>query len=161
MEFRKGQDLVIAAFRRFHESHPDALLVTTWASPYGQYARTFAWSEWVKSPPPMSSDKRPNIDRWVAQFDPKGRSVKLTQGKSKQGDYVVATISGTFNMPVGPPMGGKSRPVDNAQVVGVIVMNDTGPYFLKMWGQQKTVEKAGKNLRKALGARGGEKPYKG
>ena len=30
LEFRKGQDIVVAAFRRFHERHPDSLLVTAW-----------------------------------------------------------------------------------------------------------------------------------
>lgn len=30
LEFRKGQDLVIAAFRRFQARHPEALLVTAW-----------------------------------------------------------------------------------------------------------------------------------
>jgi glycosyltransferase involved in cell wall biosynthesis len=30
LEFRKGQDLVIAAFRRFAARHPDALLVAAW-----------------------------------------------------------------------------------------------------------------------------------
>jgi glycosyltransferase involved in cell wall biosynthesis len=30
LEYRKGQDLVAAAFRLFHARHPDALLVTAW-----------------------------------------------------------------------------------------------------------------------------------
>lgn len=30
LEFRKGQDIVIAAFRQLLDSHPDALLVTAW-----------------------------------------------------------------------------------------------------------------------------------
>jgi glycosyltransferase involved in cell wall biosynthesis len=29
-EFRKGQDIVLAAFKRFYARHPDALLVTCW-----------------------------------------------------------------------------------------------------------------------------------
>lgn len=29
-EFRKAQDVVVAAFKRFHARHPDALLVTSW-----------------------------------------------------------------------------------------------------------------------------------
>ncbi len=101
-----------------------------------------------------------NIDRWVAQFDKKDVKVVLTQGEAKQGKYIFATISGTFNMPVGPPMGGQSKAVPNARVLGVIVKNDTGPYFLKLWGQQRTVDPAAKALRAALGAQGKEKPYK-
>ncbi|MCX6026881.1 MAG: hypothetical protein NTY23_11590, partial [Chloroflexi bacterium] len=30
LEFRKGQDIVVAAFRRFRARHPEALLVTAW-----------------------------------------------------------------------------------------------------------------------------------
>lgn len=30
LEFRKGQDLVLAIFKRFHERHPEALLLTAW-----------------------------------------------------------------------------------------------------------------------------------
>jgi glycosyltransferase involved in cell wall biosynthesis len=30
LEYRKGQDIVVAAFREFHKSHPEALLVTAW-----------------------------------------------------------------------------------------------------------------------------------
>lgn len=32
-EFRKGQDIVVAAFKRFHAKHPEALLVTCWQNP--------------------------------------------------------------------------------------------------------------------------------
>ena len=34
LEFRKGQDIVVAAFKRFHERHPDSVLVTTWFNPW-------------------------------------------------------------------------------------------------------------------------------
>lgn len=30
LEYRKGQDIVVAAFREFHKKHPDAMLVTAW-----------------------------------------------------------------------------------------------------------------------------------
>lgn len=30
LEYRKGQDIVLAAFKQFHAKHPDALLVTAW-----------------------------------------------------------------------------------------------------------------------------------
>lgn len=34
LEYRKGQDLVIAAFKAFHQRHPDALLLTAWHNPW-------------------------------------------------------------------------------------------------------------------------------
>jgi glycosyltransferase involved in cell wall biosynthesis len=36
LEYRKGQDIVIEAFRRFHATHPDALLVTAWHNHWPQ-----------------------------------------------------------------------------------------------------------------------------
>jgi len=38
LEFRKGQDIVIAAFQRFHERHPDSVLVSTWFNPWPDQA---------------------------------------------------------------------------------------------------------------------------
>lgn len=39
LELRKGQDIVMAAFRTFAERHPEALLVTAWHCPWPQMAR--------------------------------------------------------------------------------------------------------------------------
>jgi glycosyltransferase involved in cell wall biosynthesis len=39
LEYRKGQDLVLRAFRVFARHHPDALLLTAWASPWPELAR--------------------------------------------------------------------------------------------------------------------------
>jgi glycosyltransferase involved in cell wall biosynthesis len=41
-EFRKGQDIIVAAFKRFRERHPDALLVTSWQSTHAVDAVSFA-----------------------------------------------------------------------------------------------------------------------
>jgi glycosyltransferase involved in cell wall biosynthesis len=40
LERRKGQDIVVAAFKLFAERHPDALLVTAWHSPWPEVARS-------------------------------------------------------------------------------------------------------------------------
>ncbi len=42
LEFRKGQDLVLRAFREFHRRHGDALLVTAWHSPWPHLADSIA-----------------------------------------------------------------------------------------------------------------------
>ncbi|MBF0293751.1 MAG: tetratricopeptide repeat protein [Magnetococcales bacterium] len=39
LEFRKGQDLVVLAFRAFAQRHPEALLVTAWHSTWPEIAR--------------------------------------------------------------------------------------------------------------------------
>lgn len=40
LERRKGQDIVLAAFKVFAARHPEALLVTAWHSPFPKVART-------------------------------------------------------------------------------------------------------------------------
>jgi glycosyltransferase involved in cell wall biosynthesis len=45
LERRKGQDIVMAAFRRFAEKHPDALLVTAWHSLAKGYASSLDASD--------------------------------------------------------------------------------------------------------------------
>ncbi len=102
-----------------------------------------------------------NLDRWIAQFEPGGRTVDLVQGKSPKGDYIFATITGTYNMPIGPAMNGQSKPVANAQVLAAIVNTPDGAYFLKAWGGKKTMVGAAIDLRKSFGAKAaGEKLYK-
>ncbi|MCF8506719.1 MAG: glycosyltransferase family 4 protein [Caulobacter sp.] len=50
LEFRKGQDIVLEGFRRFHQRHPDALLVTAWHNPWPQTARDMAQSPHARVP---------------------------------------------------------------------------------------------------------------
>jgi glycosyltransferase involved in cell wall biosynthesis len=42
LEYRKGQDLVLLAFRAFLARHPEALLVTAWHSPWAGFALSLA-----------------------------------------------------------------------------------------------------------------------
>jgi glycosyltransferase involved in cell wall biosynthesis len=42
LEYRKGQDLVVQAFRIFAQHHPDVLLLTAWSSPWPQLAASLA-----------------------------------------------------------------------------------------------------------------------
>lgn len=56
LELRKGQDLVLAAFRIFAERHPDALLVTAWHSPWYQFAKALDLSRRV-APVVYAGDK--------------------------------------------------------------------------------------------------------
>jgi glycosyltransferase involved in cell wall biosynthesis len=41
LEFRKGQDIVVKAFRQFAARHSDAVLVTSWRSPWPQHSAGF------------------------------------------------------------------------------------------------------------------------
>ncbi len=64
LELRKGQDLVIAAFRVFAERHPDALLVTAWHSPWPQFARQIDLSG--RAAPVTFSGDKVDVSAWAA-----------------------------------------------------------------------------------------------
>lgn len=66
LEYRKGQDLVIEAFRRFHQRHKEAMLVTAWDSPWSNIAASMSLSPWVSPPPPAIEGCRVNIRKWLA-----------------------------------------------------------------------------------------------
>ena len=59
LERRKGQDLVLQAFRVFAERHPDALLVTAWNSPWPQLARTLEANTGIA---PITYDRNNHVD---------------------------------------------------------------------------------------------------
>jgi len=68
LEYRKGQDLVVAAFRKFHTRHPDALLVTAWHNPWPQAAQSLGRSGHVAGPPPVvtsASGVRLDVAGWL------------------------------------------------------------------------------------------------
>lgn len=93
-----------------------------------------------------------NVTRWIGQFEESGRSVKLFEGKSTQGDYTLVEITGTYKKPVGPPIQMKSKPMPGWKMHGAIVQTKGGPYFVKFDGPEKTVDAAGKDFRAAFGA---------
>ncbi len=63
VEFRKAQDLVIRAFRRFAGRHPDAVLVTAWHSPWLEMSRGFRGT--LEVPLTVGSDGLLDIVRWA------------------------------------------------------------------------------------------------
>jgi hypothetical protein len=104
-----------------------------------------------------------NVARWVNQFEPQGRKVKLTSGKCPQGDYVVVDLQGTWNKPIGPPILQKTAPTPESRVVSVILtVKDQGNYFLRLTGPKKTIAANVAALRAAFGAEDekSEKTYK-
>lgn len=93
-----------------------------------------------------------NVDRWKAQFRRDGRKVKVTEGKSPQGKYVIVDLSGTYNQPVGPPFMRKTKLLPDARMLAVIlIVKGKGVYYLKMAGGGKTVTSAAKLFRASFG----------
>jgi gluconolactonase len=105
-----------------------------------------------------------NIKRWIDQFAPANREVSLFQGKTKEGQYVLADISGTYKKPIGPPIAGRTKEVPGSRVLAVILTGPEGPegkvYYLKLVGPDKTVAAESQRLRAAFdGDVAEEKPF--
>ena len=65
LEYRKGQDLVAAAFRRFHVNHPEALLIFAWANQWPRSAATIAASPHMEGAPGGGADGGLEISAWL------------------------------------------------------------------------------------------------
>ena len=66
-EFRKGQDIVLAAFKIFHAKHPDALLVTCWQNLLHPDAASFALAGHVDNIPQAAAAHGLQITDWLLQ----------------------------------------------------------------------------------------------
>lgn len=59
-ELRKGQDIVLAVFKRFHARHADTLLLTNWQNPWAETAQNMCLSPHF--------DHKPRINNGVIDF---------------------------------------------------------------------------------------------
>jgi FkbM family methyltransferase len=78
LEFRKGQDLVLAAFARFRQRHPDSLLVCAWGNFWPQTA--FSINEGGHLAPLLpQADGTPDLRRWIADAGVPEQAVHLLE----------------------------------------------------------------------------------
>ena len=64
LEYRKGQDLVVAAFRAFRERHPEALLLTAWHNNWPQLIADLDLASHVQGAPQLR-DGRLEVGAWL------------------------------------------------------------------------------------------------
>ena len=67
LEYRKAQDVVIAAFREFHTRHPEALLVFAWGNQWPGIMPTIANSPYVEGAPDVVGESEMLIDEWLVE----------------------------------------------------------------------------------------------
>ena len=65
LEHRKGQDIVIAAFRRFRDRHPEALLVASWFNPWPELVKGLQHSPWGTGVPGIAADGAVDVASWL------------------------------------------------------------------------------------------------
>jgi glycosyltransferase involved in cell wall biosynthesis len=66
-EFRKGQDIVLAAFKRFRQKHPEALLITCWQNLNQPEAEAFQKAGHVKTMPPKAPEYGLQFTPWLLE----------------------------------------------------------------------------------------------
>ncbi len=65
LEFRKGQDIVIAAFKEFQRRHPEALLITAWHNFWPQYMQGLEQTGNVVGLPEVGENNQIKIGEWL------------------------------------------------------------------------------------------------
>ncbi|MBO6947033.1 MAG: glycosyltransferase family 4 protein [Rhodospirillales bacterium] len=64
LELRKGQDIVLAAFKRFHERHPEALLLTNWHNVWPETFANLTRSPYIDSLPAADANGNISLQKW-------------------------------------------------------------------------------------------------
>lgn len=67
LEYRKGQDIVVAAFKAFHSRHPEALLLTSWHNQWPQTMAEIERGGYVSGVPTATPSGRLQIKAWLMQ----------------------------------------------------------------------------------------------
>jgi glycosyltransferase involved in cell wall biosynthesis len=77
-EFRKGQDIVLAAFKRFRTKHPEALLVVCWQNLLPPNAAAFELAGHCRNMPQPAANYGLEITSWLLQQGlPEGSFIDL------------------------------------------------------------------------------------
>lgn len=67
LEYRKGQDIVIAAFRAFRQRHDDAVLLTAWENLWPQFTYGMTLNGHVATEPISADGTKLETVRWVLE----------------------------------------------------------------------------------------------
>lgn len=95
--------------------------------------------------PNQGGSVQANLDRWIGQFaGPEGSSAKESAEVSEKqvaGQTItILDVSGTYLASMGP-MAAASPPKPNYRMLAAIVETPQGPWFFKLTGPKKTIEK--------------------
>ena len=97
-EYRKGQDLVIEAFKLFAETHDDAVLVAAWGSPFSQSGLDFE-GKWEYGAPPGSHIGRPNFHAWLQRAGLKPHQYEIVEPRA---NWRMAEVYGSCDVALFP-----------------------------------------------------------
>ena len=125
VEYRKGQDLVILAFREFAARHADAVLVAAWNSPFPRVSAGFQGE--LAVPLRMESNGALDLRRWASANGINPRQfIALPMGPNHMMPAVLREMDCALQ--VSRCEGGTNLPAKEAMACGVpvILANNTG-----------------------------------
>lgn len=67
LEYRKGQDIVVAAFKEFHKRHPEAMLVTAWQNRWPESMKMLGLSDHVTGVPEVGENRVLKVTEWLVE----------------------------------------------------------------------------------------------
>jgi len=67
LEYRKGQDIVVAAFRKFRQRHPEAVLATAWHNHWPKSMQGIEHKGHVAGVPAVGADGQIDLTAWLEQ----------------------------------------------------------------------------------------------
>lgn len=68
LELRKAQDIALIAFKKFHERHPDTILVSNWHNNWPETIVNLSLSPHCKEAPEVNPDGSINYNKWTAEI---------------------------------------------------------------------------------------------
>lgn len=127
LEYRKGQDIALCAFKVFHEKHLDSVMLTAWQNPWPQVANTITASGLVEGSPVIGDDGSMAIEDWcLANGLPAGSVVDL----GEMANHRVAEVLADVDVGIFPNRceGGTNLVAMEAMAAGipVILSDNTG-----------------------------------
>jgi len=96
LEYRKAQDVVIAAFRAFHARHPEAFLLFAWGNQWPAIMPTIERSRYIEGKPEEGAGGSLNIGAWLVRNGvPEGayRDIGLAPNRDMPGYLASADVA--------------------------------------------------------------------
>ena len=85
LEYRKGQDLVVSAFKIFHQKYPNSLLIFSWENQWNKIVQTLEYSHHTNAYPKLDHNNDLLIDNWLLENGlPDGSFINLGQIANKR-----------------------------------------------------------------------------
>lgn len=157
LEYRKGQDLVVAAFRAFRGRHPDALLLTAWHNNWPQLVADLDLAGHVRGTPRVI-DGRLDVTTWLTANGVPAEAV-LDVGRTP--NALMGQVVREANVALFPNRceGGTNLVAMECMAAGIptIVANNSGQRDLVATGgtfpldKQRDVRSAGQHFRSTEG----------